>query len=70
MIKMSKWSFSGIWGVESKKFNNLLLILISFNGLGQDFVKVQKIMSKKGKFNQSTVALNIVLIALTVEGRF
>ena len=56
--------------MESKKVNNLLLILTSFNGLGQDFVKVQKIMSKKGKFNQSTVALNIVLIALTVEGRF
>ena len=47
MIKMSKWSFSGIWGVESKKINNLLLILTSFNGLGQDFVKVQKIVSKR-----------------------
>ena len=47
MIKMLKWGFSGIRGVESKKFNNLLLILTSFNGLGQDFVKVQKIMSKR-----------------------
>lgn len=47
MIKMLKRGFSGIRGVESKKFNNLLLILTSFNGLGQDFVKVQKIMSKR-----------------------
>lgn len=36
----------GEWKV--KKINNLLLILTSFNGLGQDFVKVQKILCQKG----------------------
>jgi len=69
MIKMLKWGFSGIWGVESKKFNNLLLILTSFNGLGEENTeKSTENYVKKLKFNQSTVALNIVLIALTVEG--